>query len=376
MFNLCLMDARQREPVAAWQPLLTLLMILFALCLPAAAQANMGVPYTGGQLAAEPTGLAEVAIIRETLTIDLQGLASNGFAQVEAVYAIHNEGATHTVDLLFVTGADQLRAFGVWLNDLPVPSQAAPDSALPASWQPPQQTPGLHGADAIFYPGAELAQRAVPMRFTVELLPGPQTIRVRYQAEATSNRSANQPTRYWQFSYILAPARTWASFGGLDLTIVLPPGWNAATVPALSRDGDRLIGSFAELPAAALAMTVQAPAGWLYWLLFSLGWLIFGLALLGGAFFCWQGGRARGRTAQAGWPLALGLGLLWALAVLLTGFFLILAPPAVIAPQQAGAYGYGSVFAGFGVVLLSVLLLVVGFLITMITMGMVRRRAV
>ena len=71
------------------------------------------------------------------------------------------------------------------------------------------------------------------------------------------------------------------------------------------------------------------------------------------------------------------VGLLpWALAVLLTGFFLILAPPAVIAAQQSGAYGYGPVFAGFGVVILSVLLLVVGFLITTITIVVVRRRAV
>lgn len=371
-----MVNARQSVSVYAWQPLLTIFIGLFLLGLPASAQANMGVPYAGGQLTAEPTGLAEVAIIRETLTIDLQGLASNGLAQVEAVYTIDNEGATHTVDLLFVTGVDGMRAFGVWLNDVLVPSQAAPDLALPASWQPPQQTPGLHGEDAIFYPGDELAQQAIPMRFTVELLPGPQTIKVRYQAEATSNVSANQPTRYWQFSYILAPARTWASFGGLDLTIVLPPGWNAATVPALPRHGDRLVASFAELPADALAMTVQAPAGWLYWLLFSLGWLAFGLALLGGAFFCWQVGRARGRTTQVSWPIALGLGLLWALTVLLTGFFLILAPPAVIASQQSGAYGYGPVFAGFGVVVLSVLLLVVGFLITMITIVVVRRRAV
>lgn len=356
--------------------LLTGFLLCCLLGMPASAHANMGLPYAVGQLATEPTGLEGVAITRETLTIDLQKLTDQRLVQIEAIYAIDNEGAARTIELYFATGVDEVQAFGVWLNDTPVTSEVATDVELPASWQPPQSTPGLQGEEPVFYPGNEMVRTTVPMRFTVQLAPGPQHLKVRYQAAATSNLAANQPTRYWQFSYILAPARTWATFGGLDLTILLPAGWNAATTPALARTGDRLVGQFSELPADALAITVQAPTGWLYGLLMSLGWLTFGLALLGGAFLCWRVGQARGRTPYPSWHIALGMGFLWALAVLLTGLFLVLAPPAAIAAQQSGAYGYTSVFAALGVVLLSLLLIVVGFLIAIITIVVVRRRAI
>lgn len=373
------MDCKQRSMqikfrLSGRHSLLTGFLLCCLFFLPTVAHANMGLPYAVGQLATEPTGLEGVVITRETLTIDLQKLTDQRLVQVEAIYAIQNEGAARTVDLYFATGVNEVQEFGVWLNDTPIASQLVTDVELPDSWQPPRSTPGLHGEAEVFYPGAELVQGTVPMRFTVQLLPGPQTLNVTYQAAATSNVSANQPTRYWQFSYSLAPARTWTAFGGLDLTILLPPGWNAATTPTLLRDGDHLIGNFSELPADAISITVQAPPGWLYSTILTIGWLTFGIALLGGALLCWRVGLVRGRTTIPGWPIAIGMGLLWGVTVALTGLFLVLAPPATIAASQSGAYGYGTAFAVLGVILLSLLLIVIGFLIAIITLVVVRRR--
>ena len=335
----------------------------------------MGVPYWGGQVVAEPTGLENVAIIRETLTIDLRGLATNAPAQVEAVYQIDNQGAERTVNLLFATGAATVTNVEVWLNDRPLPSQPITSTLLPESWQPPQQTPGLAGVAALTYPGPDLFAQAAPIGFSPSLLAGPQTLTVRYQAAATINLSANQPTRFWQFTYILAPARTWATFGGLDLTVRLPTDWLAATSPALARNGDVLAATFTTLPADALAITVQAPAGWRYWALRYGGWSLFSIALLGGGLLCWRVGRKRGHSTRASWPVALGLGLLWGMSVLVTGLLAVFAPPAAIPPLQSGTYGYGDAFAGIGIVLLSLLLLLIGFFLTLLTAQRMRRKA-
>ena len=55
---------------------------------------------------------------------------------------------------------------------------------------------------------------------------------------------------------MLAPARAWDGFGGLDVTVHLPACWAAASRPELARVGDELRGSFDAVPADALALTV------------------------------------------------------------------------------------------------------------------------
>jgi len=226
------------------------------------ARANVGPPSSGGQVVAEPVGIKDVEITRESLTIDLRPLATNGLAQVEAVYQLHNHGAEKKLDLLFASGSAVVADFQVWLGDQPVASAPAKGKSLPASWRAPRETPGIRDAQGLDY--LEFDSRGVtPVAFAIAIPSGPNVLTVRYAAEAATH-FFGEPMVYRQFAYVLAPARSWSGFGGLDVAIHLPENWCAACTPALEREGYTLKGRFADLPADAIALTVQAPAGWAY----------------------------------------------------------------------------------------------------------------
>jgi hypothetical protein len=357
---------------------------LVLLAAPAVARANVGPPASGGHVVAEPVDVEGVAITRETLAIDLRPLATNGLAQVEAVYHLQNQGPEKKLDLLFASGSASVADFQVWLGSQPVPSVPANDTELPPSWKAPSGTPGFPGDGELDYL-RHGSRRVTPVAFTVTIPPGRHDLRVRYAAEAATHLDG-YPTVYRQFAYVLAPAKSWAGFGGLDVTIHLPANWRAACTPALAREGDTLTGSFADLPTDAIALTLQAPEGWAYRPLAGASLGLLGLAGFGGAVVCWKGGRASGRHAaisaeahsgwlsRHAWPKSVGLGAAWGLAVLGTGLFATFGPDWVLPTGQASHYGYGQAFAMIGVVLLSILAVPVGFGIAQLTAVVVRRR--
>jgi hypothetical protein len=351
---------------------------------PVVARANVGPPSSGGQVVAEPVGVVGVEITRETLTIDLRPLAGNGLAQVEAIYHLSNPGPEKRLDLLFASGSASVADFQVWLGDQPVASAPAKDKRLPASWQVPQETPGLRGEYGLAYLRYQ-ARGVTPVAFTVVVPSGRHDLKVRYAAEAATYLMGH-PTVCHQFAYVLAPARAWSAFGGLDVSIHLPANWLAACTPALDRAGDTLKGSFAHLPADAIALTVQAPEGWAFGPLTYAGWGFFALAGLGGVAVCWKGGRSKGRRlalpAEArsnwldrhAWPRSIGLGVAWGVAVLATGVFATFGPDWVLPAGQASHYGYEQGFIMLGVFNLSILAVPVGFVIAQLTAAAERRR--
>lgn len=353
---------------------------LTLLLAPGVAHANIGPPSSGGHVVAEPVGVVGVAITNETLTIDLRPLAANGLAQVEAVYHLLNQGPERKLDLLFASGSASVADFQVWIGNQPVASVPAKDTKLPASWRAPGQTPGLldQRIDLDYHPYG-----VTPIAFTVTVPPGLHDLKVRYAAEATVHRYGH-PTVYRQFAYVLAPARAWSSFGGLDVTIHLPANWRVSCTPALTREQDTLKGSFAELPADAIALTLQASEGWAYWPLSyaTVGFL--GLAVFGGAIVCWKSGRCLAFPVKPRvdlnwfgrhfWPKSLGIGVAWGLAVLGTGLLAIVGPDWVLPSGQVSHYGYGRAFATLGVFCLSILAVPVGFAITQLTALVVYRR--
>jgi hypothetical protein len=358
------------------------LMALPLLLTPITVRANLGPPWSGGQIVAEPVGIKDVEITRESLTIDLRPLAKNERVQVEVVYHLHNHGLEKKLALLFASGSPQMADFQVWLGDQPISSQPAEDAPIPTSWQTPKHTPGIHDTRALNYVPWT---KAVPIALNVIIPPGEHVLKVRYAAEAAIHRYG-EPTVYRQFAYVLAPARSWSGFGGLNVSIYLPADWRAACTPALARDGDKLTGTFADLPADAIALTVQAPEGWAYRLVSFGSQVLLALAALGGMLLCWQVGRANGRrlalpTAshpnwlqQHAWPSSLGAGVVWGMMVLGAGLLTTLGPEWVLPPGQVSHYGYGQVFAIYGLCFLSVLVVPVGFLIAHLNTVVTRNR--
>jgi len=176
------------------------------------------------------------------------------------------------------------------------------------------------------------------------------------------------------------------------VAIHLPKNWRAAWTPRLTREGDTLKGGFADLPADAIALTLQAPEGWAFWAVTYVGTVLVGLAWLVGASLCWSGGRSKGRSLarqakprpswieRHAWPRSLGLGALYGLAVLGTGVFAVFGPDWVLPAGQASDRAYRDPFFMLEKILLmvflvSVLVVPFGFVIAQSTAIIVRYRA-
>jgi hypothetical protein len=336
------------------------------------AVANVGPPSSGGQLVAEPMGVAEIAIVRETLVIDLRPLAEDGPVSVEAVYQLQNPKHEQTIDLFFASGAVGVRGFAVLFDGQPVASEPAPDAAIPESWQPPAETPGIHGRNLDYL--SHRRQDVTPYAFELTIPSGGHELRVHYTADATRYH-VGEPTVVRQFAYTLAPAASWQSFGGLDLTAQVPKGWLVAVTPDVHRDGDMFTASFENLPAASLAFTLQAAVPPAYWGVRwgSLG--LFALGVVGGGPLCWRVGATLGRRhwltsrdTRGGpiWPQSIGIGVLWALLVAGLGIMAIFAADLVLPSSQVSRYGYGQALAVFGLLLLMVPIVTIGFAVTQI----------
>ncbi len=351
---------RAPEPRRPARRVGTALLAAALLALPAAsARANMAEPYTGparaGRAAGEPSGgLREVFIERERLRIDLRPLADDRPARVEAVYRVRNDGPARTLDLVFVAAGLAAGEHGVWVDGEPVAGAPAAAGALPPSWRVPGATPALDGDGPLAYEtGGEGT-----ISFRVALGAGRHEVRVRYPAAASVYVDEDRITAAQQLAYVLAPARDWAGFGGVDVRVDLPRGWRAASEPALRREGNALLGAWDRVPADAIALTVRPPepdpapywAGWLVLSALGLYLLVRAGRRLGAGL-----GR-RGRGAGPALLLGVPLAAAWSLAVTLG---LAIVPDLVrkaAGPFSNGSYGYGHIF--FGVLLFPALLLV------------------
>lgn len=312
--------------------------VLVLALVPAVASGNIAAPWRSGQPVGEPAGLRTVRIERETLILDLRPLSAGTSAVVEATYQLYNQGDTLTTDLVFVSGSLIGDQAGVWLDEQAVPHDREAKPALPPSWQPPRQTPGLGGGRDLDY--RINSPKELTLAFRVNLAPGPHTLRVKYDAKASAY-SGSDPTRYWQLGYVLAPARDWGGFGQLDVKVLLSSGWAAASTPELTRQGDELVGSFTGIPADALALTVQAPPRTPAWVLTGLSWLCAVLALIGGPVLIWRWSGAVGRNLGAEhrslgrlWLVSFGLGVAWLGLLIATGFLVTLGQLSLAAAEH------------------------------------------
>jgi hypothetical protein len=336
------------------------------LLVPAAATANMANPSQPGDPAGEPGGeLDQMHVEHERLNIDMRPLERAEPARVEATYSIRNDGPARAVELVFVASGLDGTESGVWLNGAPVDFRLAND-ALPVPWLPPATTPGLE-RPPLPYEDAAQGQ----LLFTLTLAPGQHDVKVSYTAAAGAY-SGSSPTRYWQLGYVHTPARSWSSFGTLDVSVQLPAGWAAASDPPLDRMGDELRASFEGVPADSLAITAQAPppGTTALWFLAAAAVVVVLSALLARA-----GGRFLGRRRRSSlWllPASLVGGIVGGFVVVMVGIG-TLGGQFIPAAQRAWTYGNT---AGI-LLLLSFPMIALGLVLLIQIVGaLARRRAV
>ena len=221
-----------------------------ALTLARPASANMARPSADG----EQTGVlvpqrdSAIRVDAETLTFDVS--ADLGTAAVTAVYRMTNTGAAPSapeVAFVFVQGdRDRAADPSIRLDDRVVPFTLSGDeSRLASGWSTLASSRKL---GFIF--------------FHLDFAPGQtRTVTVAFTQASSWDHSHTANTVHG-FDYLLSPARSWASFGPLDVSVRVPPDTRlTAGVPALTRDGDRYRASLPTLPSGELHFEVMSEAG-------------------------------------------------------------------------------------------------------------------
>ncbi len=338
-------------------------LIVALLLIPALAWANAAKRSSEGDAVGEPMGMIDVAIVREDLTIDLRRLDSGGDAVVDVAYQLENRGPAKQLALIFASGASSLVGFEVALDDAVIPSTLVRSASLPESWKAPISTPGPSGEL-----GYAVDRHAGAATFDLAIPPGAHKLVIRYGA-TPSIHHAGEPMLMHQFAYVLAPARSWTSFGQLAITVQVPPGWGAEVEPALERDGDTLKGTFTGVPADAVAITTHSPAGF-YHVLRIVGLVGFGIVLLGGGFavsrILFKRGQRHARDAYLGsgdTAIAFAFSIVWAVAIVAAGWFTIFGPDLALVASQVDRRGYDNMLQMIGIVLLALIAILVGTLL-------------
>jgi hypothetical protein len=332
--------------------------LLVVVALAGTASANAAQPTIPGSPTSEPSGLRDIAIACEELVLDLRPLAGDHPALVSATYHLANAGEARTESLVFVSGTwDRAHTERVTFDGHDVPTTLALDQQahLPPSWRPPATTPELGGT-----PFEYEVDAGTVFGFTLAIPPGDHTLVVHYEATPQQDLRASA-TIVWQLAYILAPARAWGGFGGLDVTVRIPDDWRIATSPPL---GDDLHATFAQLPADAIMLTAQARPGTLHVVL-AVGLPLLLLVVFAGGI---AGLRALGRTRRSSlrpsWPVALLGGLVWGAAIATSGALAALASTFALPAGQEAHHGYGPGLGAAFAVLVGFVAIPIGFAIT------------
>jgi len=357
----CALERRTPTPVKGRRSdVLSLVVALVIVGASPAATANVARASWGGAPAGEPFGIKDIAIEHEELVIDLRPLATDRYVEVAATYHLQNTGAEQTLDLVFVSGASRTGEFRVTLDGQQLASAPQRVAVLPASWQVPGSTPSPDGAGQDRY---FLETEPIPIGFQLVATPGPHELAITYTALAMHDRR-DTPTVLYQFAYVLAPARSWSGFGGLDVTVQLPAGWNIGVTPPLARTGDTLRGRFANLPADAIALSARARRGW-YDEAQVACLVLLVLVVIGGGFVVAARSRTRARQLASAGRIpsaiaALGRAAAWSAGCCSAGMLAIFGPDHVLPGGPVHHFGYGQVFAAVFVVLGSLIVFPIG----------------
>lgn len=333
----------------------TLLIFLALIFNAVEISANVAAPSQGGRVAGEPSGLEKITIKRENLTIDFRPLEdANKAVLIEAVYEVENTGAEgKPLELVFAIGNQEFSKFTFFLDDTPVAAQAGKNFPASTNWQKPRETVWQKGQkimyDAVMTPSGFGVSLTVP--------PGAHKLKAVYKTEPT-RYYGNAPVLLYQFAYILSPSGDWSNFGGLDVTVNIPAGWQIVTDPNLQQNGEILNGHYDKIPADAFKFTIGKPLPDGYYLLNTFLTLLFFVFLIGLPLVMLF---SVVRQALKNKFIQPASGLLWSL--LWAGIVLAAGIGAIFGANYfypAIEYGYGSVFLIFFLIVLCFVIFIVG----------------
>jgi len=310
------------------------------------AHANMGKPWSGGSYPGEATGISGIKITHEELVIDMRPLAGSKDlpCSVSATYHLDNPGEATSVDVVFVSGTPNTD-FKATLDGRPI-ATGPYHGTLPRAWEPPKSS---------IYD----LRHASSTELSLDIPSGRHDVVITYKADASIYHRGD-PTIHREVTYVLAPAKTWGGFGGLDVTVLLAPGWSAKSTPELQRAGDALKGSFPNIPADTLEISARASEATIYSIVAILTKLLLLGTLIGGGVWVVLSSRR-----SSGWP-TLGRAVLWTAAVITAGVIAVLGADWVLPAGQADVRGYGRGIAIVFIVLLGMIVLGIGIAMSVV----------
>ncbi|BCX03081.1 MAG: hypothetical protein KatS3mg053_1019 [Candidatus Roseilinea sp.] len=272
-------------------------------------------------------------------------------ARIIATYTLNNRGSSREVALMFITHSGRAVSFEVKLNDESIELNAhqVNPASLPAKWRPPKSIPGLDGALIPYLPSSFRDSEIAIARFEPVILAGLNTSTAQYEAEVARYVRGGTLTDQWLLACSLTPARSWASFGQLNVTVFTSPVWLIAIELALARSGDVLTGAFSGLPADAITIATRAPESAACIIAaFVLTASLF-VVLADGSLMLLRTSWRRGKVGKGVVLAALGMALLWAALVLAIGLAGVFIPPLLLPPLQANSDSYTHVLISIGV---------------------------
>ncbi len=218
-----------------WASVVSLLLVggTVGLAVPVPAYANAApavfLPEPGGLVV--PTTTPDVRIDREVLHFDLTD--TRGSALVRASYELANlADRPVSLDLLFVAPGGE--DFSVVLDGRTLPVSATTGVAMPEAWTVNLAIDPVSGEE---YRTVTPAVSARPKTWAFRLdLParGGGKLEATYRARYGTDR-ARQEYMVRMVEYVLGPAKNWAGFGTLEVTILAPSDFAVASVPAIPR---------------------------------------------------------------------------------------------------------------------------------------------
>ncbi len=236
------------------QPLTILLFLIGRLCF-----ANMASPIWEGTFSSSAFSSRDIDILREKIVVTIDKDFRTAFFQIE--YFIRADASGRQIPLLF-HAKDYEGDFKIWVDnravtwrDIPPEYRTTGDSPFEkfsSSFKPPHQSEQSETVEIYWEENSGFIYDLNELKyFETDLAKGEHQIRVEYTANVWTDIS--DWVKEYSFRYSLSPAKSWKSFGSLEVTIDASDFGLSLTTNLGEQNSGRLysvaVWNFSTLPA-------------------------------------------------------------------------------------------------------------------------------